>query len=384
MPSPIPTVSGEEWRLMVYGALVSVPVTAIVVHGARQVRNRLLRTSVARTYRSIRSGNLKALRSIERATNDPTSTLIGAMFTFPWVSIAYGPFRTGDIRAEVSQTRKRYKPEVESWRKGLLKQISSPGNSPFYNSEGLGLVRFETRLRAGAEERPTLNLQFVLTDFVASMASDQRLDLDFVDPELNVTTIRKKYFRDHDLRKAPYPGVSCHFGIQLAVITSDSKLIIPTRGDTMVSRGLVAPSVAEGALPTSDAPAVNSYDPNRTALRGLAEELGVLSDPPILWLSFGANWLTGQYALVGLCRLDESFEDVAQLHRAAVPRDNWENASIESVEFSPEGLRDYVIQHPKAQWSPFACVAFTHALVHEFGLKHVARCLGNLSISTTK
>lgn len=368
---------------MLYGALVSLAIAIIASVVVRRVRRRLDRSSTVARLRARKRGDLVRIHTVEVAEAQACATRIGPSFEYAWVTVAYGPFPEESIEAKFSPVQGRHPKEVEDWYDQLVQARKSDGQGGPYNSPGLRLRAFDTGRRLGPEERVVLGLDFILTDYYRHLTSDQRLDMEFPTPQGVITTLRKKYFADHDLRSGPYPGVSCHFGIQLSVVTKDDKLIIPVRGvGTAVSSGLVAPSVGEGALPAADMGAQGWYLPRATVARGLREELGVHSFEEPTWLSLGANYLTGQFALVASVRIGQSFTDLRELHELDLPKDKWENARLFGILFSPESFAEFIQGHPDFVWSPFALAAFTHHLVHEFGIKRVSRAIGELSVPT--
>lgn len=373
-----------DWVSIWIGAIVSILLTMALTLLYRWLRQPIRRS---RFYTDIRARYFHrwtvTLLRVTTSTEDSTLTKLGKSYEFPWITVAFGPFQQRDIEARYTDEKRRYWPEVAKWHGELLARQDQNKKSNIYNSPGLRLVSFAVS-RTGGEERPSLDLRFCNTDYYHNLVSDQRLDYDFENEDGTLTTLRRKYCAAHDLRKQPYGGNACHFGVQLAVVTRDELLVVPVRGDTAIAPGAIAPSVAEGALPATDIGPAGEYLPYLTAARGLREELGVGGETHTSWMSFGANPLTGQYGLVGLTRIDMDFQELKELFELAITKDQWENSKLHGVPFSPRGFAEFLEQRPRAEWSPFALIAFTHALISEYGWRRVRQQLGDISVRVAR
>ena len=373
-----------DWISIWIGAFVSLFVTVVVTLLYRWSKPAMERSKLYTDLRAkyFRKSTVTLLR-VTTSAADSTLTKLGSSYEFPWITIAFGPFQQRDIDARYIDERRPYWVEVEKWHSELLARQTHSRNPNIYNSPGLRLTSFAVT-RVGDEERPSLDLKFCNTDYYHNLVSDQRLDYQFENDDGVLTTLRRKYCGSHDLRMNPYPGNSCHFGVQLAVVTSDEKLIIPVRGNTAIAPGAIAPSVAEGALPATDIGPAGEYLPYLTAARGLREELGIAGETHTSWMSFGANPLTGQYGLVGLTRIDVEFAEVSELFKLSITKDQWENSKLYGVVFTPQGFAEFLEQHPDADWSPFALIAFTHALISTYGWRRVRQQVGHLSVRVAR
>lgn len=384
MDSFLHSLTRMDWTTLTVGTIVTLVITALITLTIRSSARKLRRTAVYSKVRAqIFQRNTDRLLRITSSATNPERTVIGEKFSFPWITVAFGPFQDRDITGRYSAVERPYWPIVKEWYGKLVDRHGNDPSSGIYNSPGLRLVSF-TASRSGAEERPSLILRFCDTNFFYNLVSDQRLDFQFEAADGVITTLREKYGNATDLRLAPYDGNACHFGIQLAVVTKDEKLVIPVRGNTAIARGAVSPSVAEGALPASDIGPVGEYLPNLTASRALREELGIPGEASTTWLSFGANPQTGQYGLVGITHVEETFSELGELFRLAITKDQWENSELYGIAFSPEGLAQFIRSKPDLQWSPFALIAFTHALIDSYGWRRVKNELGSVSPKTLK
>lgn len=373
-----------DWPSIWVGAVVSILLTAAATIVFRVTRRRFARSRLATEFRArYLQRSVRTILKVTSSDGDPAMTKLGSSFEFPWVTVAFGPFQNRDINAHYTSMQRQYWPEVDKWHAELLWRQSKLLNPSLYNSPGLRLVDF-TVSRTGGEERPALGLKFCDTDYYHNIVSDQRLDFQFENDDGTLTTLRKKYCTYQDLRVRPFAGNACHFGVQLAVVTQDDQLIIPVRGNTAIAPHAVAPSVAEGALPASDIGPAGEYLPYLTATRGLREELGIADESRTSWLSFGANPLTGQYGLVGLTRVDATFEEVAELHRLAITKDQWENSMISGIPFTPEAFAQFLELEKDREWSPFALIAYTHSLISTYGWRRLRDQVGHISVKVSQ
>jgi hypothetical protein len=217
--------------------------------------------------------------------------------------------------------------------------------------------------REPLQENMTLDLLFRPSDYYTYLATNMSLG----DPE-----IRQKYLQHVDWNET-IPSFSHSFGISLAVVTADGYTLFTRRGknvgslpdtyETSVVEGLSRP-LDRGA--TGEAP-----DVYRCACRGLYEELGLhestdyqLTD--ITFLSFGVSTQYALWALRGMVRIKRSMHELATLWDSGV-KDKFENQEILPVPFTLDDVTTFVLTHQSFSLKP----TIYHALVHEFGKKHV-------------
>lgn len=306
---------------------------------------------------------------------------------FPWVVAGYGPYRDTDIISCYDPTEPDYGPEVEArYREfvATLEARQAAGESVPWDSDGYQLARFTV---ADTERGPKLVLGFRPTTYYHMLVTDAALDTPLPDvPSSSAAhpyTLRQRYAADVDLRTETVPQFATHWGIGLAVVTSDDYVLIGERGATAVDADVCYPSVAEGADRPGDADATGAPDHAAIARRGLAEELGIdLAPGELTWLSFGANAVRCEFALIGLVRTRYRAAEVAERRERAAP-DAWETKALHAVQFAPEAVVDFCSE-PGRRCSPFALVALVHALAHEFGQRRVAEAFERAHIQVSE
>lgn len=149
-----------------------------------------------------------------------------------------------------------------------------------HNSSIPSLLRFAAS-RFGEHEEPRMDFWFTKTDYFAFMATsafDTTLD-SLYDDAGTQTSLRERYLasveRQH-LWDDPVPELSHSFGVYIALITADNKVILVQRSGRpkTISRSEFTTSVSEGMNWELDIDEANTLEPFRTAQRGIMEELG--------------------------------------------------------------------------------------------------------------
>jgi hypothetical protein len=169
------------------------------------------------------------------------------------------------------------------------------GTSPLWNGGQFSLVSFYPT-RYGQTEEPGITFEFQLTDYAAYIGLTFRADeFGLVNDENgNPTTIRAKYFpRFYPERPNPY--LTHSFGVNLAVIAEDNKLMLTQRSDLVGSwKNMYHNSMNENMQYPQDMDEFGRPSFIKTAIRGLWEELGIelgalgLGSQVIEFLNFGA------------------------------------------------------------------------------------------------
>lgn len=161
------------------------------------------------------------------------------------------------------------------------------------------------------------------------------------------------------------------------MITADGLTLLTERGATAVDAFVFFPSVAEGASRPVDADDRHGPHPTRTAIRGIAEELGVeVKADRIYWTSLGVNTVLCEYGLIGWTTLDIDWEELQRRRQAGLPKDLWESTHIHAVPFSPPAVARFVSEH--GPWSPFALVTLYHTLLAHFRWDEVDRAMRDI------
>ena len=311
-------------------------------------------------------------------------TRIGRLW-FPWVVSGYGPYRPEDIESHYHLAGPTYPPEVERTVANIHDDVAERGGRgeevPF-DSPAFKLTRFHVSSRTRREE-PRLVLHFAPTTYFHMLATDQRLDV----PDTwggRTYTLREKYAASIDLRVAPAAEFATHWGVGLAVVTSDGFLLASERGDTAVDPHVIFPSVAESANRDVDSNSEGAPNHLNIAARGVEEELGVEMDPAELtWLSFGANSYLCEYGLIGRVNTKHTAAEIEQRRSIGAAKDSWETTVLHAVEFNPVAVATFLAE-PGRRVSAFALVSFAHALMSEFGVAKVEAAFADAEITVSQ
>ena len=312
----------------------------------------------------------------------PTEMMVVGNSTVPWIVCSFGPYHPDDVKTVYNKSpipmpaavEKRYEEAKRD-----VKRRESKGESVPFNGLGYQLERFSTVGRAGDEERPVLTMAFRPTDYFRMLVTDQRLD-DEIIIDGQVTTLRRHYAQRTDLKVAPVPEFATHFGVGLAIVTRDQRLVISERGHTAVDSFVLFPSVAEGSSRPVDGGDKGGADPYRTAVRGVAEEMGIeVSRDDVRFLSFGVNVHLCEYALLGVVEVPQSEREILEIRSLGIPKDQWENRRLHFVDFNPKAVAGFATTS-NLRWSPFAVATFIHALVDGHGHESTLQAFRNVTL----
>jgi hypothetical protein len=159
-------------------------------------------------------------------------------------------------------------------------------------------------------------------------------------------------------------------------------LVIGERGSTAVDPGVFAPAVAEGASRVKDATSTGAPDHLAIARRGMEEELGIpLQSHELTWLTFGANPVVCQYALIGYVNSRFSWDEILRRRSVGV-KDAWESRQLHAVEFMPQTVAEFC-GHEDRRFTLFGTAAILYTLIHEFGLRDVEAAFEGLRIRSS-
>lgn len=261
-----------------------------------------------------------------------------------------------DLLARVQQVTKQ---QEENRASGL----------PFHwNGQRYSLQRFVIS-RAGPEENLALDLWFAPSDYYTFLATNMKLD---------DQVLRDQYIIGADWSK-PVPFFSHSFGIYLAVLTADNKILLTDRSMDVGSRpGEHNVSVCEG-LGRMDASkrADGAPDVYSCVERGLLEELGLRAsedwEPEQMhFLSFGVDSWYAQWGLLGMVKVRKTAQELENYRKRGV-KDRLENAQVYAVNFSIDDVLAFVFAH--RPWAPGGLACLYHTLVHEFNRSTVENAL---------
>lgn len=378
----------DRWMVLLERGKVDVKVSDLghLAHALRLGYPELLDGALPATPDISVRPQRKPVANLARAATLDTQwgTRLGKVW-FPWVVAGYGPYRPEDIESYFHPGDPGYPAEVDQVLASLkadIAQRSTLGEDVPFDSPAFKLSRFHVSSRTAREE-PRLVLHFEPTTYFHMLATDQRLDV--ADTWGGRTyTLRERYAAEVNLRAHPVQQFATHWGIGLAAITADGLLLIPERGNTAVDPHVIFPSVAESANRDFDSDASGAPDHFTVAARGTEEELGVTLEPDDLtWLSFGANSYLCEYGLIGRADLRATFSEIEQRRAVGAAKDSWETSRLHVVPFSPEAAAAFLAV-PGRRVSAFGLVAFTHALMSEFGIAKVETAFADIAIAVSQ
>ena len=310
---------------------------------------------------------------------------VGAVWV-PWVVASYGPYRPDNIISHYNPSEPDYPQDIQHIFHKTSTDIAARevlGEDVPYDSEDFKLTRFHVSSRTVQLEEPRLVLHFAPTTYFRMLATDQHLDVQETHAG-RTYTLREMYASKADLRVRPVAEFATHWGVGLGVITADNLFLISERGNTAVDAHVYFPSIAEGATRAKDSAGNGAPDHFSIARRGMQEELGVdLHQSELTWLSFGANAVLCEYALIG--RVDSKYtsEEIRRRRSAGLVKDGWESTAIHSIPFDPVEIARFCSDRTR-RFSPFAMVTIFHCLINEFGFEDVDGHFKSASIRITQ
>ena len=274
------------------------------------------------------------------------------------------------IRCLVDSTPVLLPPEIQQLRDNIEKrELSNKDKGLSYQWPGplYALERYAIG-RTNPEENLEVAFTFRPTDYYTFQATVMSLDYNIMQPPA-IMTIRQKYLQGCDLVQ-PVPFLSNGFGISLAIITKDRKLILSWRSDHAGARpGELDVSVVEAVHPLNDR-STTSLNPDlyRTAIRGIQEEIGIDAlQENITFLGFGVDIEYYQWNIVGIVRISDTAQKALENRRSGLSG-KWEAKNLEVIEAEPRNVFSYI--KDKKIWST-GLLTIYWALVYEYGRKRV-------------
>ncbi|NUM45498.1 MAG: hypothetical protein HUU38_12410 [Anaerolineales bacterium] len=321
---------------------------------------------------SLKKRFLRWLRTIFYRRKSPipkAETFSIGKYTTSWLVIdgdgelEYTP---ATIRCRVENMPYTLPPEISALRDTIQKREArkkSKGENYQWNGPMYSLEKY-ARGRTIPEENLEITLTFRPSDYFTFQATITSLDTNLLTPPA-VLTLRQKYLQGHELSN-PIPFLSNGFGIALAVITKDKKLILTRRNTNIgVRPGQLDSSVVEGIQPILDRS--NTYkgpDLYRTAIRGAQEELGIqLLQEDIHFLGFGLDTEYYQWGLLGIAYCSETIEQIREIRTRGIGG-KWEVNQIEAIDINPKQILARLKENKI--WS-IGFVTVYYALTKEFG-----------------
>ena len=275
------------------------------------------------------------------------------------------------LPAELENIRFRIAGREESKR--------SAGQPYMWNGNTYGLKRYVIG-RTTIDEHMELSLWFYPSDWFTHVATSLSLDKESVTNSATglPISLRAKYYASIDWSSPgaqPVEYFSNTFGVVMAAITSDEKLVIVKRSALVGPlRNVFNIAINEGVQrpfdrsDTNDAP-----DLYRTVIRGAAEELGLdIERRNVTFTGFQTDLSQGDWAMQGFVRIDCTFDELVK-HRSLAAKDRWEGREVISVDFTPNTVVKFVAEHDA--WNPGALGAIYLSLIHEHGRGRVEEAI---------
>ena len=284
-----------------------------------------------------------------------------------------GRYTSETIKTYFDQRPLKLTPDLQKLYQKIQKREEEKrqrGESFLWNGQRYYLNRFVTS-RTSLQEYIALDLWFGPADYYTFQATQMSLD-EKIKENKKLISLREKYLKNIKWDK-PVEFFSNSFSINLGIITEDNYLILTQRGENLGSRpGVFNISVCEGINRLDRK--VESGAPNMfsTALRGIgeeiAEELGLLVNDDIIFLSFGVDIEYSQWGLLGMVRVNATKDQIIQW-RASGVKDKWENIKLYFIPFRIEDVIKFV--YSESPWGPAALCCIYHILIHEFARSEV-------------
>lgn len=166
------------------------------------------------------------------------------------------------------------------------------------------------------------------------------------------------------------PMVHGALGVELAVVTTDEKLVLGHRGQAAVDyRDQIVVSFGEGLHPEVDSvDGGATVDPWKTVQRGLEEELGIeVNGRTAIFTALGAELSRMDPDLLGYIRIPYSSSEVqGSLLRGRV-RDRWETQTLTFIDFSASAAADLLGGPLRRRLTPATAMNLVFAISHAFG-----------------
>ncbi len=276
---------------------------------------------------------------------------------------------------EISRRHKLKAKGIEERRE---KQLHEGGMPTVFNGLRYHLSGFRTP-RTGKGEHERLHLMFGPSDYALFLATNRSLDArvdEYGNDVETGKTLRQRYMRNPDWSR-PDPRFANSFGVNLAVVTSDQKLVVTRRSANVENWGkLLHVSMNEGLNREEDSEnyAEGRFTPDLygCAVRGVDEELGIAIDrEQVRLLSFGVVASASEWCVLGVTHITESFDQVVETANRRAKDRGFEIQDIMSVGFTPADVLGCIAAHK--QWSPQTIPCFYQALVNVFGPDEVEK-----------
>lgn len=344
---------------LIVGALIGLVLTVLVEDKLKSVRTRTTR-------------RLKLLTRRRRQHVRRTSFSIGPLRTGCHLleGDGEGVIPEDSISIIVDSRMIELPTELAEWRSEIEATESARranGERFAWNGQMYAIESFVASRRY-LDESPEIFIRLRPADYY-TFAATQQLDRTFRDG----STPRSRYLEG--ILPEDAPGfMACAFGTNMAVVTSDDKLIVSKRSSRVASFTNLWSSSANEALSRSidsqGRSAPNFYD---VARRGLHEELALEPNEYVIdMLAFMISTKEHQWGAAFVVRLkDLTAREVEDRWTRGGP-DMWEHSEHAFVEFDPRSVVRFILDPSRVDcWTPQGPAVHYLAAVNEFGRSRV-------------
>lgn len=330
-----------------------------------------------------------AVRFLRRKRKELMSDFIGKNFSIADISssvfiASYAPdgFRSKNIRTKLCsdmdyELNTKHKADEVLLNKMTTHWKNELDEQRIFNGRNYALVSYDFP-RHEFNEELGLRLNFLNNDYV-----NQRIRTSLYH-SLDKNTQNLILNDTKDLVDKYY---STTFGVSLAVITHDDRMVFVNRGQlTAVNSGTVVCGVVEG-MDERDLSSEGNPDPYMTAYRGLKEELGIeLSTEQYDAVKLNAFILNIDYyewGMIGIADFrDRRYSEftsafLIEQWKLGKGKDKYEVNGFDSVDFEPKAVAKY-IEEKKSKIVNYAFVATIYALLNDFSRNQVDSAFSSL------
>ncbi|MCA1606356.1 MAG: hypothetical protein LC775_12990 [Acidobacteria bacterium] len=331
---------------------------------------------------------LRQAQRRRRRRHMPVGSIVAPHLKFrlgPLVTPAYiyegdgtTPFMPEHVTIRVAPTEVKLPndfPEFAEWRREIAiaqqERINTVGEPEFWNGLRYAVAGVK-RSREYRHEEPRVTFRLQHTDYYTFLAA-QQLDR----PLSDGTTLRQRYVDGRDVADVP-AFLACSFGVNVAVITKDDRLVITLRSEDLGSgRNQWNSSANEGLSREIDSSGRSEPNLFRVAERGLREELALeYGEYDIALLGFAVDTERHQWAALFSAELRSlTAPELRERHSRGIS-DRWEHKVLEYVTFEPQTVIRYLLTPDRIEsWAPCAPVLFYFSLVYHFGHQEVEKAV---------
>lgn len=367
-----------EFLWIVIGAIVSIVIAQIWrEYGAERFVRRRLRRSKARLHGVQMMGTISHLH-------------IGDLAITDWVMLD-GCLPSGiNVKTQIDKTDVQLPTDLRALRKEIETELEvrKRQNIPVpYNGKRFALKSIRFHRSNDPAETNTCHLNLKHSDYYNFLATSGSLSR--LVPGTG-SSVRDLYYSNVTPDKIEHDYLFHSLGINLAVVTSDDKLVVTRRSDDLTMLpGVLNSSVDEAISRQLDLAEDRSLDLYYTAYRGLQEELGIKRDDveELLLTSVGYSMKWCQHGVLGHSVLkinssevsrrlplakDGAFEIAKKTRSDAVPNEQ-EGLCVFFLENSPKGLAEFLAGRTERITSWALCTFITALISFGYSLSSISR-----------